>query len=55
LLLYAGGLDDVREMSRRLVLNVLIGNGDAHVKNWSLLYEDPRRPRLPPRMIWWPR
>ena len=48
LLLYAGGLDDLREMTRRLVLNVLIGNGDAHVKNWSLLYEDPRRPRLAP-------
>ncbi len=48
LLLYAGGLDDVREMSRRLMLNVLIGNGDAHVKNWSVLYEDPRRPRLAP-------
>jgi serine/threonine-protein kinase HipA len=46
--LYAGGLDDVREMSRRLALNILMGNGDAHVKNWSLLYEDPRRPRLSP-------
>lgn len=46
--LYADGLEDVREMSRRLVLNILLGNGDAHVKNWSLLYEDPRRPRLSP-------
>lgn len=48
LLMYAGGLDDVTEMSRRLMLNILLGNGDAHVKNWSLLYEDPRRPRLAP-------
>ena len=48
LLMYAGGLDDVTEMSRRLILNVLLGNGDAHIKNWSLLYEDPRRPRLAP-------
>jgi serine/threonine-protein kinase HipA len=42
---------DVRslvEFSKRLALNVLIGNGDAHLKNWSLLYEDPRVPRLSP-------
>jgi len=48
LLQYAGGIEDVREMARRLAFNVLMGNGDAHVKNWSLLYEDPRRPRLAP-------
>lgn len=48
LLLYGQGLADVREMSRRLVLNLLIGNGDAHVKNWSLLYKNPLRPQLSP-------
>lgn len=48
LLRYAGGLDDVREMALRLMFNVLMGNGDAHVKNWSLLYDDPLRPRLSP-------
>lgn len=48
LLQYAGGIEDVREMARRLVFNVLMGNGDAHVKNWSLIYEDPRRPKLAP-------
>jgi len=48
LLLYAGGLEDLREMARRLVLNVLMGNSDAHVKNWSLLYDTPVRPRLSP-------
>ena len=48
LLQYAGGLEDLREMSRRLVLNVLMGNGDAHIKNWSLIYDNPLRPRLSP-------
>jgi len=48
LLQYAGGLDDLHEMMRRLVFNVLMGNGDAHVKNWSLLYADQCFPRLSP-------
>ncbi len=48
LLQYAGGVDDLREMTRRLVFNVLMGNGDAHIKNWSLLYTDRRLPRLSP-------
>ncbi|MFT3800766.1 MAG: HipA domain-containing protein [Burkholderiaceae bacterium] len=48
LLRYAGGLPDVKEMSRRLVLDVLLGNGDAHIKNWSLIYANPTRPRLAP-------
>jgi serine/threonine-protein kinase HipA len=48
LLRYAGGLADLKEMTRRLALNVLLGNGDAHIKNWSLIYDDPRRPRLAP-------
>jgi serine/threonine-protein kinase HipA len=42
---------DVRslvEFAKRLAFNVLIGNGDAHLKNWSLLCEDPRVPRLSP-------
>src|SRR5579872_310928 len=30
----------VEEMIRRLVFNAGIGNGDAHLKNWSLLYPD---------------
>lgn len=36
------------EFARRLAFNYLIGNGDAHLKNWSLLYADPRRPVLSP-------
>jgi len=48
LLLYASGLSDLKEMARRLVLNVLMGNGDAHIKNWSLIYTNPLRPKLAP-------
>lgn len=36
------------EFVRRLVFNVLIGNGDAHLKNWSLIYRDGRTPTLAP-------
>lgn len=36
------------EAVRRLAFNVLISNGDAHLKNWSLIYEDRRKPRLSP-------
>jgi serine/threonine-protein kinase HipA len=33
---------------RRLVFSVLIGKGDMHLKNWSLLYPDGRTPILSP-------
>jgi len=36
------------EFVRRLVFTVLIGNADMHLKNWSLLYPDRRRPALSP-------
>jgi len=36
------------EFFRRLVFSVLIGNGDMHLKNWSLLYQDRRTPVLSP-------
>ena len=38
----------VYEFVRRLVFSVLIGNGDMHLKNWSLLYPDGRTPVLSP-------
>lgn len=38
----------ILEFARRLAFIVLIRNGDAHLKNWSLLYEDVRVPRLSP-------
>jgi serine/threonine-protein kinase HipA len=36
------------EFVRRVVFSVLIGNGDMHLKNWSLLYPDGRTPVLSP-------
>lgn len=41
-------VDALREFARRLAFNILIGNGDAHLKNWSLIYRDPRSPTLAP-------
>lgn len=36
------------EFVRRLTLNVLVGNGDAHLKNWSMIYADRKTPSLSP-------
>ena len=38
----------IREFTRRLAVTALIGNGDMHLKNWSLLYPDRRTPILSP-------
>jgi serine/threonine-protein kinase HipA len=38
----------VAEFVRRLVFSVVIGNADMHLKNWSLLYPDRRKPVLSP-------
>ncbi|VEG28877.1 type II toxin-antitoxin system HipA family toxin [Actinomyces howellii] len=40
--------DSLQEAVRRTVFNLLVGNGDAHLKNWSLIYPDGRRARLSP-------
>ncbi len=46
---YSGdGLADVQQFARRLLVNILLGNGDAHLKNWSLIYQDDVTPRLSP-------
>jgi serine/threonine-protein kinase HipA len=46
---YSGdGLVDAQQFARRLLVNILLANGDAHVKNWSLLYSDQFTPRLSP-------
>ncbi len=42
------GEEAITEYTRRLVFNVLIGNADAHLKNWSLIYPDRRTPQLAP-------
>jgi serine/threonine-protein kinase HipA len=40
--------EDLRAFCERLVFCILCGNTDAHVKNWSIVYPDGRRPRLAP-------
>jgi len=39
---------DTEEFIRRLTFNTLIGNGDMHLKNWSLFYPDGQNARLSP-------
>lgn len=36
------------EFVRRFVFNALIGNGDMHLKNWSLIYPDKVNAKLAP-------
>ena len=36
------------EFSKRLMFSAIVGNGDMHLKNWSLLYPDGRTPELSP-------
>ena len=40
--------EQLAEFIRRLVINILIGNGDAHLKNWSVIYKDKVTPQLSP-------
>ncbi|MHB1605666.1 MAG: type II toxin-antitoxin system HipA family toxin [Leptospirales bacterium] len=42
------GEKGLREFISRLVFNAVIGNGDMHAKNWSILYSDGKTPELSP-------
>jgi serine/threonine-protein kinase HipA len=42
------GERDLQEYLRRVLFNIAVGNEDAHLKNWSLIYRDPRLARLSP-------
>ncbi len=42
------GQEGVDEFVRRLVFSMGIGNGDMHLKNWSVTYADEVTPRLAP-------
>ena len=39
---------DIAEFIQRATFNVLIGNGDMHLKNWSLIYRDRQHAELSP-------
>lgn len=38
----------VLQVVRRIAVNVLLGNHDAHLKNWSMIYRDPTHAELAP-------
>lgn len=40
--------EDLITFVRRVVFDALVGNGDAHLKNWALIYPDRHHPRLAP-------
>ena len=42
------GIEDVRQFFIRQVVNTLLGNSDAHLKNYSVLYHNAVMPELSP-------
>ncbi|MEV6285530.1 type II toxin-antitoxin system HipA family toxin [Kribbella sp. NPDC051770] len=42
------GVGTVATVIDRLVLNVIVGNGDAHLKNWAFQYLDGKTPTISP-------
>lgn len=42
------GIEDIRQFFIRQAVNTLIGNSDAHLKNFSVLYHNGVRPELSP-------
>ncbi len=46
---YTGdSLNNAQQFARRLLVNILLANGNAHLKNWSLIYPDAVTPELSP-------
>ena len=41
-------LPDIQQMARRLLINILLGNSDTHLKNWTLIYHNRILPQLSP-------
>jgi serine/threonine-protein kinase HipA len=42
------GVDSVGHVIDRIIFNILVGNGDPHLKNWAVLYPDGVTPELSP-------
>lgn len=42
------GVESVGLVIERIVINILVGNGDAHLKNWAVLYPNGVTPVLSP-------
>lgn len=46
---YSGNpLANVQQLARRILVNILLANGDAHLKNWTLIYPDAITAELAP-------
>jgi serine/threonine-protein kinase HipA len=43
-----GSQADIAELIKRIAFNALIGNGDMHLKNWSVIYPDGRTAAIAP-------
>ncbi|MGA5873680.1 type II toxin-antitoxin system HipA family toxin [Streptomyces cinereoruber] len=41
-------VEALREAVRRIAFSIVVGNGDVHLKNWSLIYRDHITPSLSP-------
>ena len=41
-------IGEVLEGVRRIIVDIMVGNGDDHLKNWSFVYADGITPRLSP-------
>lgn len=41
-------VESLHELVRRITFSLMVDNSDLHLKNLSLIYEDPRRPVLSP-------
>ncbi len=39
---------EILEGVRRIVVDIMVGNGDGHLKNWSFIYPDAITPQLSP-------
>jgi serine/threonine-protein kinase HipA len=46
--LFPNGMIQLEQFLTRVFLNILIGNTDAHLKNWSICFEDGKHPSLAP-------
>ena len=45
---FPNGIAEVEKFVKRLTFNILIGNTDAHLQNWSVIYKDKVTPSLSP-------
>lgn len=45
---FPNGIQQLAEFLKRLFLSILLGNTDAHLKNWTLLFQEGNIPMLAP-------